>query len=132
MGIAALGLCQKMSILIIDYGMGNLRSVEKAFAHLGAEVRTSDDPAFIDKASKIVVPGVGAFDHAVIELKRKRLFDPIIAAVKAGKPYVGLCLGYQLLFKRSEEGKEEGFGLLEGEVKRFPAGPKVPHMGWND
>lgn len=119
-------------IAIIDYGMGNLRSVEKAFAHLGADVRTTDDPAFLKSAQKIVVPGVGAFDHAVRELKRKGLFGPIVEAVKGGKPYVGLCLGFQLLFRRSEEGKEEGFGLLEGDVRKFPAGHKVPHMGWND
>lgn len=119
-------------ILIIDYGMGNLRSVEKAFQHLGADAHVSSDPSLIQKASKIVLPGVGAFDHAVQELQKRSLFDPIRTAVAAGKPYLGLCLGLQLLFEGSDEGKEKGFGLLPGRVLRFPQGEKVPHMGWNE
>jgi glutamine amidotransferase len=74
---------------------------------------------------------VGAFDHAVRELKRRSLFDPIAQAVRAGKPYLGLCLGLQLLFEGSAEGREAGFGILKGRSRRFPQGLKVPHMGWN-
>ena len=118
-------------ILIVDYGMGNLRSVEKALTHLGASVRVSGEPDLVSKADRIVLPGVGAFDHAVTELKTRRLFDPIRDAVLAGKPYLGLCLGLQLLFEASEEGTEKGFGILKGRVRRFPPVLKVPHMGWN-
>lgn len=118
-------------ILIIDYGMGNLRSVEKAFTHLGADVHVGSDPSMIPKADKIVVPGVGSFDHAVQELKQRSLFEPILQAISSGKPYLGLCLGLQLLFTNSEEGKEHGFGLIKGQVRKFPPNLKVPHMGWN-
>lgn len=118
-------------VLLIDYGMGNLRSVEKALEKVGAAVRVSSDPRDIEKADLVVVPGVGAFDHAVRELKDRKLFDPIRSAVKAGKPYLGLCLGLQLLFDRSDEGSEEGWGILGGSVLRFPHFMKTPHMGWN-
>jgi imidazole glycerol-phosphate synthase subunit HisH len=117
-------------ILIIDYGMGNLRSVAKAFESLGAQVLVSADPNDLTKADKIVLPGVGSFDHAVRELKKRCLFEPLKEAIQT-KPYLGLCLGLQLLFRKSEEGKEEGLGIFEGTVKRFPAQLKVPHMGWN-
>lgn len=118
-------------ILLVDYGMGNLRSVEKALETVGAPVRVSSDPGDLAKAALVVLPGVGAFDHAVRELKRRKLFDPIRKAVEAGKPYLGLCLGLQLLFDRSDEGSEEGWGLLGGSVLRFPHFLKTPHMGWN-
>lgn len=118
-------------ILIIDYGMGNLRSVAKAFSHLGANVRVDHDPALIAKADKIVVPGVGSFDHAVHELKKRSLFEPLTTAIREGKPYLGLCLGLQLLFDSSAEGQEQGFGIVSGKVEKFPQGLKVPHMGWN-
>ncbi len=118
-------------ILIVDYGMGNLRSVEKAFQRLGASLRVSSDPRDIERADRIVVPGVGAFDHAVQELKSRNLFNSIIRAVQNGKPYLGLCLGLQLLFANSEEGKERGFGFIEGSVRLFDHDLKVPHMGWN-
>lgn len=118
-------------ILLIDYGMGNLRSVEKALEAVGASVRVSSDPRDLEKAGLVVLPGVGAFDHAVRELKSRKLFDPIRACVAAGKPYLGLCLGLQLLFDRSDEGAEEGWGLLGGSVLRFPHFMKTPHMGWN-
>lgn len=118
-------------IHLVDYGMGNLRSVQKALEAVGAPARVSSDPADIDRASLIVVPGVGAFDHAVRELKSRKLFEPIRTAVKAGKPYLGLCLGLQLLFDRSDEGTEEGWGILGGSVLRFPHFMKTPHMGWN-
>lgn len=118
-------------ILLIDYGMGNLRSVEKALEQVGASVRVSSDPRDLEQANLVVLPGVGAFDHAVRELKDRKLFDPIRKTVAAGKPYLGLCLGMQLLFERSDEGTEEGWGLLGGSVLRFPRALKTPHMGWN-
>lgn len=118
-------------VLLVDYGMGNLRSVEKALEAVGADVRVSSSPADIDRARLVVVPGVGAFDHAVRELKSRKLFDPIRKAAAAGKPYLGLCLGMQLLFDCSDEGREEGWGLLRGSVLRFPHFMKTPHMGWN-
>lgn len=118
-------------ILIIDYGMGNLRSVEKAFQKVGADVRVSSNPADFARADKVVVPGVGSFDHAVNELKARKLWEPLKAWIAADKPYLGLCLGMQLLFERSAEGKETGLGVMKGEVERFPTGLKVPHMGWN-
>jgi glutamine amidotransferase len=118
-------------ILLVDYGMGNLRSVEKALEAVGAPAKVSSSPADIDRAKLIVVPGVGAFDHAVRELKARGLFDPIRKAAAAGRSYLGLCLGMQLLFARSDEGTEEGWGLLRGNVLRFPHSLKTPHMGWN-
>ncbi len=118
-------------ILVIDYGMGNLRSVEKALTHIGAAAQVSSDPALIPQAERIILPGVGAFDHAVIELKKRKLFDPLVAAIRGGKPYFGICLGLQLLFESSSEGTEKGFGILKGRVERFPDDLKVPHMGWN-
>ncbi len=118
-------------ILLVDYGMGNLRSVEKALEAVGASVRVSSDARDIAGARLVVVPGVGAFDHAVQELKSRGLFEPIRAAALSGKPYLGLCLGMQLLFERSDEGREEGWGILKGKVVRFPHFMKTPHMGWN-
>lgn len=118
-------------ILVVDYGMGNLRSVEKALAHLRADVRVSSDASLVRSASKIVLPGVGSFDHAVRELRSRGLFDAVAGAIREGKPYVGFCLGLQLLFEGSEEGAESGFGVLPGTIRRFSHGLKVPHMDWN-
>lgn len=121
-------------IVVIDYGMGNLRSVSKALESLGASVRVSSDPADVARASKLILPGVGAFPAAMRELTSKQLVAPIKAAIARGTPYLGICLGLQLLFDRSEEGEgAAGLGVLAGTVKRFAAaaGCKVPHMGWN-
>jgi len=122
-------------IVVIDYGMGNLRSVSKALESLGAKVCVSSDPRDLEQADKLILPGVGAFPAAMAELSSRGLIDSIKAAIGAGRPYLGICLGLQLLFDESEEGEEaEGFGLLEGRVRRFSpngAGLKVPHMGWN-
>jgi len=118
-------------ITIIDYGMGNLRSVEKAFEKIGAKARVSGDPKRVKEAPAIVVPGVGSFDHAVEGLRQRGLFEAVIEAAHSGRPYLGICLGFQLLFERSEEGKRRGFGLLPGKVVRFRQGLKTPHMGWN-
>lgn len=118
-------------IMVVDYGMGNLRSVEKAFESQGARVAVSDSPKALARAGKIVLPGVGAFDHAVTGLKKRKLTDLLKKKIQSGVPYLGLCLGLQLLFERSEEGRLEGLGLLKGTVRRFRGALKIPHMGWN-
>ena len=119
-------------IVVVDYGMGNLRSVSKALESLGAEVRVSGDPADIARAAKLILPGVGAFDAAMEGLASRGLIEPIKAALATPVPYLGICLGLQLLFEQSEEGQARGLGVLPGRVRRFPVnGLKVPHMGWN-
>jgi glutamine amidotransferase len=121
-------------ITIVDYGMGNLRSVQKGFEKVGHAARVTSDPAEVAAASKVVLPGVGAFEDAVAELRRLDLVGPVLASIEAGKPFLGICLGLQLLFERSyENGVHEGLGVLRGEVVRFklPPGYSVPHMGWN-
>jgi len=121
-------------IAIIDYGMGNLRSVQKAFEKVGHAAIVTSDPAQVRCASKVVLPGVGAFEDAIAELRRLKLVDPIREAIRSGRPFLGICLGLQLLFDVSyENGRHEGLGVLAGEVVRFqvPAEYSVPHMGWN-
>jgi glutamine amidotransferase len=121
-------------IVIIDYGMGNLRSVQKAIEAVGSRAEISTDPDRVRAASKVILPGVGAFADAIAELRRTGLAEAFQEAVKQGKPCLGVCLGLQLLFDRSEEdGDHAGLGLLPGKVMRFMARPglKVPHMGWN-
>jgi len=119
---------------IIDYGMGNLRSVQKAFEHLGFEAVITDNKQRIADASHIVLPGVGAFADAAGNLQRSGLWDVILAEVGKGKPFIGICLGMQLLFECSyENGITQGLSLVPGEVVPFRVeGLKVPHMGWND
>lgn len=121
-------------IVIVDYQMGNLRSVQKAFERVGHAAAVTGDPTIIDQASHVVLPGVGAFADAMAELQRRELVEPLRAAIAAGKPFLGICLGLQLLFDRSyEDGVHEGLGVVRGEVKKFelPSEYKVPHMGWN-
>ena len=120
-------------IAVIDYGMGNLRSVEKALQVAGARTKVTSDPKDLKKAEKIVFPGVGSFGDAMRELKKLGLIAPLKDAIAEGKPFLGLCLGLQLLFEKSEEAPGvKGLGVLKGEVKRFRLkGLKVPHMGWN-
>jgi glutamine amidotransferase len=121
-------------ICIIDYGMGNLRSVQKGFERVGHQAVVSSDPAEVAAAEKVVLPGVGAFEDAMIELRQRRLLAPVLEAIDSGRPFLGICLGLQLLFERSyENGEHEGFGVLRGEVVRFELPPEysVPHMGWN-
>jgi glutamine amidotransferase len=121
-------------IVIVDYQMGNLRSVQKGFERVGHQALVSSDPADLARATKVVLPGVGAFGDAMAELNRRGLVDPLRQAVSAGKPFLGICLGLQLLFEVGHEGgRHEGLGILPGEVVRFELGPgyKVPHMGWN-
>jgi len=121
-------------IKIVDYGMGNLRSVQKAFEKIGAEAVIVTRPADVEGASKLVLPGVGAFRDGIHELKRSELDRPVRDHIAAGKPFLGICLGLQLLFDISyEDGEWEGLGVLEGKVVRLADQPdlKIPHMGWN-
>lgn len=123
-------------IAVIDYGMGNLRSVQKALEIVGGKTKVTSDPKDIKKCDKIVFPGVGAFGEAMKELKRLKLVVPIKDAIAEGKPFLGLCLGLQLLFEKSEEDSGvKGLCVLKGESKRFKFkgnALKVPHMGWNN
>lgn len=122
-------------IAIVDYQMGNLRSVQKALERVGHEAIITGDPTEVGRAEKVILPGVGAFEDAIAELHRRNLVGPIKDAIAADKPFLGICLGLQLLFDVSyENGSHEGLGVLPGEVVRFqvPAGLKVPHMGWNE
>ncbi len=121
-------------LAIIDYQMGNLRSVQKAFERAGHAAAITSDPRVLAQADKVVLPGVGAFADAIAELRRRDLVEPIRETIAAGKPFLGICLGLQLLFDVSyEDGQHEGLGVLAGEVRRFAVPPeyKVPHMGWN-
>ncbi len=121
-------------IAIIDYGAGNLRSVRNTLTHLGAQVVTASTPDQLAGASKIVLPGVGAFGAGITALRAAGFEEPIKEAVAAGVPLIGICLGMQYLFESSDEmGRHRGLELLPGRVTRFPAnGLKVPHIGWNE
>ena len=129
-------------IAIVDYGMGNLRSVQKAFETVGHQAVVTRDPRAIADAGHVVLPGVGAFADCMANLEQYGLIEPIRKTIASGKPFLGICLGLQLLFTESEEfGLHKGLGLLSGRVKKFPFGNgqapkasgrlKVPHMGWN-
>ena len=119
-------------IAIVDYGMGNLRSVEKALIFLGFEAKITDSPHELARAEKIILPGVGAFSHAMNALREKGLDTKIKEEARGGKPMLGICLGMQLFFDKSyENGEFKGLGLLPGEIVRLPAGVKAPHVGWN-
>lgn len=122
-------------ITIVDYGMGNLRSVQKAFERLEIAAEISQSPTEIANAEKLVLPGVGAFRDAISELKTKQMVAPVCGHIAAGKPFLGICLGLQLLFDVSyEDGEWEGLGVVPGEVVRLKDQPglKIPHMGWNE
>src|SRR3954447_15507067 len=121
-------------MVIIDYGMGNLRSVQKAIEAVGRRAEITADPDVVRHARRVILPGVGAFADAAAELRRTGLGEAFREAVRAGKPCLGVCLGLQLLFDVSEEdGLHQGLGLLPGRVVRFAPAPglKIPHMGWN-
>ncbi|MCK4904780.1 imidazole glycerol phosphate synthase subunit HisH [bacterium] len=119
-------------IAIIDYGMGNLRSVSKALESVGAKTIVTNKPEDIKSADAVILPGVGAFYRGMENLKDKKLLPVISEAVKSKKPFLGICLGLQLLFTESEEhGISKGLGLIKGRVKKFSSGLKIPHMGWN-
>jgi glutamine amidotransferase len=121
-------------IVIVDYGMGNLRSVQKAFEQVGSAAEITRDPERILNATKLVLPGVGAYRDAIEALRSSGLSQAILEHIDEGLPFLGICLGLQLLFTRShEDGLYPGLDLFPGDVVRFPgdAGVKVPHMGWN-
>lgn len=126
-----------MSIAIIDYGSGNLRSVQKAFLKLGFPAEITKDKTTIRNAHGVVLPGVGSFDAALKELRQAGLEVAIEEAIALNKPFLGICLGLQHLFESSEEGKQRGLGILKGEVKKFNfsgtpySSQSIPHMGWN-
>jgi len=124
----------KPKIVIIDYGMGNLRSVQKGFERVGFEASVTRSKREISGASAIVLPGVGAFKDCMENLERHGLIEPILRSINNGKPYLGICLGFQILFSESEEfGHRKGLDVIKGKVVRFQPDPehKVPHMGWN-
>jgi len=128
-------------IAVIDYGMGNLRSVQKALEFVGAKVVVTHDIDLILNADSVVLPGVGAFKDCMENLKKLELIDPLRKFIDSGKPFLGICLGLQVLFEESEEfGPVDGLGILPGKVVKFPNGEagqgkasslKIPHMGWN-
>jgi len=122
-------------IAIIDYDMGNVRSVSKALEKVGSEAVVTRDPLVIADASHIVLPGVGAFRDCMRNLEEYGLITPIMKSIASGKPFLGICLGLQLLFEESDEfGVHKGLGVIKGRVVRFKDAPglKVPHMGWNE
>ena len=118
-------------IAIIDYGAGNIRSIEKALEHVGASVQVTDDSDTVNKAQAIVLPGVGSGGAAMSRMTDRGLDDAIRRATQQGKPFLGICLGMQLLADHHAEGEVDGLSLFPGEVRRIPHGPKIPHMGWN-
>ena len=119
-------------VVVIDYGMGNLHSVQKALSFLDAQPKLSQDAEEIRTAQKLILPGVGAFGDAMAELSRRGLVQAIQAAVGKGTPLMGICLGMQLLFESSTEGGwQQGLGLIPGKITKFAIREKVPHMGWN-
>lgn len=126
-------------VVVVDYGMGNLRSVAKALEHVGANVVVTRDPGRVREAEILILPGVGAFKDCMANLHEFKLADPVRDRILADIPFLGICLGYQLLFEESEEfGRQEGLGVIKGKVVRFPGNMehrderlKVPHMGWS-
>ena len=128
-------------IVVVDYGMGNILSVRNALAKIGAEAVLSDDPEILEAAGGVILPGIGGFPDCMRALEDAGLTGPLRSAIEGGVPYLGICLGLQILFEESEEfGATPGLGILPGRVRRFPEGMtenggalplKVPHMGWN-
>lgn len=119
-------------IAIVDYGMGNLKSVEKGFKKVGIDTVVTSDPKIVNGAEAVVLPGVGAFRDCVRNLTDLSLTEAVIASINKGKPFLGICLGLQVLFSESEEfGACKGLDIFRGKVVRFQEGLKVPHMGWN-
>ncbi len=120
-------------IAIVDYGMGNLRSVSKALDHLGASNRITSNAAEITSADRLILPGVGAFGECVRGVRSRGLEEPILKFIGTGRPFLGICVGMQILAQTSEESPEErGLGVIEGSVPKFSHAKKIPHMGWNN
>lgn len=127
-------LMAETEIIIVDYGMGNLRSVQKAFEKVGYHAQITQDPKIIAEAGRLVLPGVGAFKDAIAKIRSAGLEKPILDHLHSNKPFLGICLGMQLLFETGwEDGKHKGLGFYKGEVVLIPSAPglKIPHMGWN-
>jgi glutamine amidotransferase len=118
-------------IVIVDYGAGNMHSIARALEHVGASVRVSDDPALLAEAEAVVLPGVGSAGAAMAQMSAKGLDEAIRQATYAGKPFLGICLGMQLLADHHAEGEVDGLKLFGGTVRRIPQGLKIPEMGWN-
>jgi imidazole glycerol-phosphate synthase subunit HisH len=119
-------------IAIVDYGRGNLASVQRAFARVGVAAVVTDQAPVVEDAEAVVIPGDGAFHDAMGSLARLGLLPAVLRALDGSRPFLGICLGYQLLFSASEEfGEGHGLDVIPGRVRRFPSGPKIPHMGWN-
>ncbi len=118
-------------IAVIDYGAGNIRSIAKALEHVGAAVQVTDDPVVVARAEAVVLPGVGSGGAAMTRMVQRGLDEAIREATQQGKPFLGICLGMQLLADHHAEGEVDGLRLFHGEVRRIPNGPKIPHMGWN-
>jgi imidazole glycerol phosphate synthase glutamine amidotransferase subunit len=120
-------------ITILDYGAGNLRSVQNTLGEIGAEYELVRDSAGLSPAQKIILPGVGHFGQMMRALGQMQVRDALLERIRAGVPFLGICLGLQALFESSEEApSERGLGLFPGEIRRFPATARVPHMGWNE
>ncbi len=125
-------MTRRDTLYVVDYGSGNLRSVQKAFEHVGVEVEVGRDPTRMASAAALVLPGVGAFGAAMAQLEELALVAPILDRIQAGVPFLGVCLGLQLLFEGSEEDPGScGLGLVRGDVRALPNTVKVPHIGWN-
>ncbi len=131
-------MSEKPQVTVIDYGAGNILSVTNAIEQVGGEACVTDSPTAVDKATHLVLPGVGAFARATGELSKRKLIEPIIRYATSGRPFLGICLGMQLLLEESEEfGRHEGLGLVSGKVEIIPAtkvsgeSHKIPHIGWN-
>lgn len=118
-------------IAVIDYGAGNIRSIAKALEYVGAAVQVTDDSATVAQAEAVVLPGVGSGGAAMTRMVQRGLDEAIREATQQGKPFLGICLGMQLLADHHAEGEVDGLRLFHGEVRRIPNGPKIPHMGWN-
>jgi glutamine amidotransferase len=120
-------------ITILDYGAGNLRSVQNTLDEIGAESELVRDAAALGRATKVILPGVGHFGQMMRALDQMQVRDALIERIRAGVPFLGICLGLQALFESSEEAPQErGLGLFQGEIQRFSANARVPHMGWNE
>lgn len=118
-------------IALIDYGAGNIHSIEKALEHVGATVNVTDNPHVVGASQAVVLPGVGSGGAAMARMRANGLDEAIREATRQDKPFLGICLGMQLLADHHAEGEVDGLALFRGEVRRIPDGPKIPHMGWN-
>ncbi len=120
------------TVALVDYGAGNLRSVENAFRHVGANVVVTHDPEAVRRADRVVVPGQGSMPECAEAMRRSGVSDALLEAIRKGTPVLGICVGLQILFERGEEaGGARGLGILPGTIAKLPAGQKLPHIGWS-